>query len=353
MTNTKVSVIIPFYNTKRELFDRCVKSVLQQTYIDFECLIIDDGSKDEYAKILVEYEQLDVRIRLLHKENGGLGNARNYGVANSVGEYVFFLDSDDYISPYTFEIGMKLALESDADMIVGGLKHMDTDEIPIFKSKSKREIEIENRNEKVALIMHMSGIKQKIYSLEDGQIGPSACSRFVKRQIALDVQFENDKYWDEDNLWNISLVDRCYKILIADVCWYIYVINSNSMVRGYAGDRTKEFQIRAVQEYEQIKELWPECMQGAYYHIWDGLLRYCRTDTFQTLNPKKRQDKYLSFCKAIDFREFNEAIRNIDFNYERRFKYRLVKKTIKNLLLLNNKKLAFRTLEECIKRIKY
>lgn len=269
------------------------------------------------------------------------------------GGYILFLDADDYISPYTLEIGMKLAAESNADMIVGGLIHVDADEIPQFQEKENRTVLIDNRGDKAAFIMHMSGIKQQNFCMEKGQTGTSSCARLVKKEMAAQVPFENDRYWDEDDLWNITIVDRCCKILIVDVCWYAYVINPNSMVRGYAGDRTKEFRIRAKQEYQRIKSLYPECMQGAYYHIWDGLLRYCRTDTFQPANPKNKQERYTDFCIAMDFEEFIEAIKNIDFDYERRMKYRIVKRLLKILLLLKEKRPAFWALNACIKRIKF
>jgi len=353
MSKVNVSIIIPFYNTNKTMIDRCIDSILKQTYSDFECLIIDDGSKEENSVFLNDYEKMDNRIKVLHKQNGGLGNARNFGVSCAAGVYVFFLDSDDYISPYTLELGIRVANETDADMVVGGLIHVNAYEILSFQNKENGIVTVENQEDKEALIMHFSGIKQLQYTMKKGATGTSACSRFVKKEIAEKNQFENDKYWDEDDLWNISLVKICRKIVVADICWYAYVINPDSMVRGYAGDRTEEFQIRARQEYERIKALWPNCMQGAYYHIWDGLLRYCRTDTFQPSNPKNLQERYLDFCKAMKFEQFDEAIQKIDFNYEKRRKYRLVKKTIRRLLLMRNKKPAFWALKECIRRIKF
>ena len=353
MSDINTSIIVPFYNTSKIMMDRCIASVLKQTYSDFECLIVDDGSKEDNAVFLSDYEKKDARVKVFHKKNGGLGNTRNFGVSHAHGEYVFFLDSDDYISPHTLDVGIRLARDTDADMVIGGLIHVDANEEAPFQNNEKGIVTVETHEEKEALIMHFSGIKQEEYIMEVGATGTSACSRFVKREVVKEIQFENDKYWDEDDLWNISLVDRCNKIVIADICWYAYVINPNSMVRGFAGDRTKEFQIRAKQEYERIKKLWPNCMQGAYYHIWDGLLRYCRTDTFHPSNPNNSSERYSAFCKAMQFDHFREAISEIDFNYEKRIKYRLVKKTIKRLLLFRNKKPAYWVLKKCIKRIKF
>ena len=353
MEKPSVSVIIPFYNTEKVLFERCIKSVLSQTYDNYECLIIDDGSRQEYETYLDDFSIHDSRIVVFHKDNSGLGSTRNYGVSKARGNFVFFLDADDYISPYTLEIGMRLARETQVDMIVGGLIHVADDEILEFQNKENNKTIVRSHADKVSYIMHICGIKRNEYALTVGQVGMSACSKFVKLDIAKQIQFENDRYWDEDNLWNILMANQCNKILVVDVCWYAYVINPNSMIRSYTVDRTEEFQFRAKQEYNLIKSLYPDCIQGAYCQIWDGLLRYCRTDVFHTENPNCGQVRYRSFCNAIDFNEFRETIENIDFNFERRRKYRLVKKIIKKLLGLKYKRLAYIALEKCIKRIKF
>ena len=92
----KISVIVPVYNTEKYL-RRCIDSVLAQTYQDFELLLIDDGSKDSSGAICDEYAAKDARVRVFHKENGGVSSARNLGLDNARGEWVTFVDSDDYI----------------------------------------------------------------------------------------------------------------------------------------------------------------------------------------------------------------------------------------------------------------
>lgn len=97
MSTPKISIIIPVYNTEKYLH-RCVDSILAQTFPDFELLLIDDGSKDSSGKICDEYVNKDSRIRVFHKENGGVSSARNLGILNSLGGYLTFVDSDDYVS---------------------------------------------------------------------------------------------------------------------------------------------------------------------------------------------------------------------------------------------------------------
>lgn len=101
-TTPTISVIVPVYNAEKYL-RRCIDSVLAQTYTDFELLLIDDGSKDKSGEICDEYAQKDARVRVFHKENGGVSSARNLGLDNAKGEWITFVDSDDWAKPYYIE----------------------------------------------------------------------------------------------------------------------------------------------------------------------------------------------------------------------------------------------------------
>ena len=96
MSNPKISVIIPVYNAESTL-RRCVDSFLAQTFTDFECLLINDGSKDRSGEICDEYVARDSRVKVFHKENGGVSSARNVGLDNATGEWIAFVDSDDWV----------------------------------------------------------------------------------------------------------------------------------------------------------------------------------------------------------------------------------------------------------------
>ena len=94
----KITVIIPVYNAESTL-RRCLDSILAQTFTDFECLLINDGSKDRSGEICEEYANKDSRVRVFHKENGGVSSARNVGLDNARGEWITFCDSDDTVMP--------------------------------------------------------------------------------------------------------------------------------------------------------------------------------------------------------------------------------------------------------------
>lgn len=112
-----VSCIIPVYNTEKYL-RRCIESVLAQTFVDWEMLLIDDGSTDASGSICDEYAAKDERIRVFHKENGGISSARNLGLNYAQGEWIFFVDSDDSLPKTSLE--SLLARSSDANIIAGG-----------------------------------------------------------------------------------------------------------------------------------------------------------------------------------------------------------------------------------------
>ncbi|RZF59559.1 glycosyltransferase family 2 protein [Sphingobacterium corticibacterium] len=123
-----VSIIIPCYNQADWLPDTLL-SVYEQTFTNWECLIVNDGSPDDTAEIGELWEQKDSRFKLIQKENGGLGSARNFGLDHSQGKYVLFLDSDDLISRTKLETSIKIFNEDNADVVVTNFYHLINDKV--------------------------------------------------------------------------------------------------------------------------------------------------------------------------------------------------------------------------------
>ena len=113
----KVSIIIPIYNAEAHLH-RCIDSVLKQDFADFELILMDDGSKDSSGRICDEYEALDERVRVIHKENTGVSDTRNLAISMAKGEYLQFLDSDDWITPDATGLMVRAAMEHQCDMVI-------------------------------------------------------------------------------------------------------------------------------------------------------------------------------------------------------------------------------------------
>ena len=122
---SRISVIVPVYNVEKYLC-KCVDSILVQSYTNFELLLIDDGSTDSSGLICDEYAAKDLRVRVFHKQNGGLSSARNVGISIAMGEYVIFVDSDDYwTSSSVLDKLLVCAIQNDADIVRGELCYVD------------------------------------------------------------------------------------------------------------------------------------------------------------------------------------------------------------------------------------
>lgn len=135
----KISVIIPVYNVEKYLC-ACVNSVINQTYKNLEIILVDDGSTDSSGAICDEYALKDERIKVYHKSNGGLSSARNYGLDRMSGDYVFFLDSDDFISLQCLEKMLEVSIEQNADIVSSLNKRFATESDLITQNAVKKEI---------------------------------------------------------------------------------------------------------------------------------------------------------------------------------------------------------------------
>src|SRR5690625_1561660 len=124
---TEISIIVPVYNLE-DLLPRCIDSILAQTYTNFELILVNDGSTDGSGEICKKYASGDSRIKVIHKENGGVASSRNAGLLAASGKYIGFVDNDDYIHPYMFEILYQTAVSHSADIVVCDFLKVDEQE---------------------------------------------------------------------------------------------------------------------------------------------------------------------------------------------------------------------------------
>lgn len=119
MSNGLVTIVLPIYNVEKYL-NRCINSIVNQTYKNLEIILVDDGSPDKCPEMCDEWEKKDTRIKVIHKQNEGLGMARNTGIENATGDYICFFDSDDYLELTAIEKLYKLAEKTDPDIVTYG-----------------------------------------------------------------------------------------------------------------------------------------------------------------------------------------------------------------------------------------
>jgi len=211
-----LSVIIPVYNAERSL-ERCVESLLAQTYRDIDIFLVDDGSLDHSLSIAKKYQEIDCRVKVFHKENGGVSSARNIGISNLTTRYYCFVDADDYVDQYYCEHLMN----SDADYVITGMEivHSKTD-LKLFGSDTEG-------------IKTIDYYYDNFYELFKLQLTNSPWMRRYDRVISCDLKFDETQKIGEDFIYNLQYVSKCKTIEIIKTYDYSYVINENSATGTY------------------------------------------------------------------------------------------------------------------------
>jgi len=216
---SKISVIVPVYNVEK-FIKRCLDSIINQTMRDLEIILVNDGSTDNSGKICDEYAQLDNRITVIHKENGGLSSARNTGLDVATGEWISFVDSDDYIEKNMYEVLYKTAIEEDVDICICFFKYLTVDNKMLF-NPTQEQLYINGRyNTKEFLNL--------IYKDEYlNGICVSAVNKIYKKNIFDNIRFNTKIYEDDELLNHVYMKDM--NIFILNNGFYIYAQNLSSL----------------------------------------------------------------------------------------------------------------------------
>lgn len=200
-----ISVIIPVYNVDPYL-PQCLESIKNQSFGSFECILIDDGSTDRSGDICDEYVRSDNRFKVFHIENNGRSNARNYGIENSCGDYIAFVDSDDFIDLNTFEKSINRIQEDDLDICCFGM-------IKVSGNDVIDRVNLRDRG------LNKNFIKNDVYM-------NSVCNKLFRRSVIIDnsIRFALDLSVCEDLLFTFKAMSFCKNIGYLDDCLYSYRI---------------------------------------------------------------------------------------------------------------------------------
>lgn len=234
--NPKISVIIPVYGVEKYL-DRCVESVVNQTYKDLEIILVDDGSPDNCPKMCDEWALRDVRIRTVHRENGGLSCARNTGLSVATGDYVTFVDSDDWIALDTYEYCMGLFFQHDgADAVQIDFAQISKadDKIP----QAKETVEVYQGKDILEFYMTTTTTTTGSYSV---------CRCLFKTSMVKNHRFREGKIY-EDIDFKYKVLRDCREMVASNMKKYFYWQEGNSTSSG-------KFKERDFQLYEAAEEL--------------------------------------------------------------------------------------------------
>ena len=212
----KISIVVPIYNVENYM-NRCLNSIKNQTYTNLEILLINDGSLDNCQKICEKFEKEDNRFKLYNKENGGLSDARNYGLERISSKYVCFIDSDDYIEKNYIEILYNNLITYNADISVCGIAN----DVGGMKKESNQKQDLEELTSEQAL-------KKMIDLHYDFKV--VAWNKLYKKDLFEDVRYPKGKIY-EDVATTYKLVSKAKKVVYAQNPLYVYCFNPTSITK--------------------------------------------------------------------------------------------------------------------------
>lgn len=237
-----ISIIVPVYNVE-EYLEECIESIRKQTYKNIEILLVDDGSKDKSGKICDDYLQRDNRIKVIHKKNGGLSDARNKGIKESKGKYLIFVDSDDTIDEDMCEVLYENIIKEKSDIAICELYSEKN-------KKIKKRIEIKNMTSKEAI---KEMLCQKLFDT-------SAGGKLFKKEFFNKIIFPKGKLY-EDLGTIYKIFELAKKITYIPVEKYYYRRRPNSITTSKFTDKQMDlfFTLEEIEEFLKIK--YPELLE--------------------------------------------------------------------------------------------
>lgn len=240
----QISIIVPVYNTEKYLH-RCIDSILSQTFRDFELLLINDGSTDSSAIVCDEYLSLDSRIKVFHKENGGVSSARNFGLDRAMGEWITFIDSDDWVSEKYLE-NLYPVNTAEVDFVISYAKCFGKNgEIPQRKYEDRhvnpQEIET-------------------LFLKNDFSWQTSPWAKLYKKELCNDIRFVEGMHIGEDLMFLYTYIMRCARIYVSGSEYYNYDMSRDNTLTKSVGMVEAE-----VYVYTKICQMLEEFIE--YYGI--------------------------------------------------------------------------------------
>jgi glycosyltransferase involved in cell wall biosynthesis len=290
----KFSIIVPVYKVE-EYLERCIANLINQTYDNIEIIIIDDGSPDKCPEICDALSETDSRIRVIHKSNGGLSDARNTGMREAKGDYLLFVDSDDYIDLATCELFSNIIDQNRPNIVVGNARKIENGKTTIIKHEFQSNLQI------------LNGIEYLKKELNSRTMHMAACFNIYNRAFLQDNEL-NFKVGllHEDEQFTPRVFLKAKEIIGTDIVFYNYLIREGSITTNHNKIKNAEHLIQTCNELAVI-----------YNDVNDDELRNMLNDdllnkylnVFQVAGLYKKQYSYLldkSFLKGKAYTKRNK-----------------------------------------------
>ena len=248
MDKPLISIIVPIYKVEKYL-ERCVQSIVDQTYKNLEIILVDDGSPDNCPAMCDAWAKRDCRIKVIHKENGGLSDARNAGMAIANGELMGFVDSDDWIAPDMYQHLHDLLDADDSDIAACGVEMVWEDGTP-SRMLTKSGCCVLDREEAMRAIIEESWLKQPVWY------------KLYRTALIRDILFPVGKY-HEDVFWSYQAVARARKVSVSDKIGYYYFQRSGSIMgESYSLKRLYSLEAKVLR-LTYVQEHFPQLVPTA------------------------------------------------------------------------------------------
>lgn len=247
-----VTVVIPVYNVEKYL-ERCIKSIIHQTYKNLEIILVDDGSTDSCPQICDKWAERDKRIIVIHKKNAGLGMARNTGIDNATGEYICFFDSDDYVALDIIEETYKLAITQNADVVSYGYCRINNAG-NISKIQKPCPSKLIYQGNEVQTSFLPSLIAPDIITGDVTNLWMSACGGLysMKTIKSINWHFVSERQIISEDIYSLLyLYKNVHKVVVLSETPYFYCENTSSLTHSYKEER-----------FEKIKHFYKACIKA-------------------------------------------------------------------------------------------
>ena len=293
-----VSIIIPVYNVQ-DYLARCVDSVLTQTYTDLEIILVDDGSIDISGDICDEYALHDARVRVIHKENGGLSDARNAGLDVARGNYVAFIDADDYVHPSFVELLLKTINETGAQIAVSTWQELKDGDKP-RKVRTKRP--------RCTILTQEEAISSVFYQKK---LNHSACSRIFETQLFNNLRFPEGMLY-EDLAIIYPLLCKVEKVALINTPMYYYMHRQGSIITTMSLRRTHVLDhIERIEE--QVTDEAPQylpAVRSRHLSACFNMLRLMPVDDPKWQATKERCWNYIKNMRFLCIKDSKVRLKN-------------------------------------------
>lgn len=273
-----ISVIVPIYNSEKYL-KKCIDSIKNQTYKDLEIILVNDGSTDNSPKICDEYANIDKRIKVIHQENGGQATARNAGLDASKGEYIAFVDSDDYIEKDMYEVMLSMIEVSHSDIAICGHKE-------VFEDESISSVEIFEKE-----MLDTEALWQEIF----GNLNNAVWNKLFKKELIGELRFPVGMIHGEDLIFNLDYLKNCKSGVINRSQKYYYVQRSGSVTNScFSEKKLTEIATKDL-AYEIVKEFCPSQVKNAQKYCFRARMNVLRA-IFKA-NVEENYKQQVAECK--------------------------------------------------------